>query len=86
VGGHGISPSEDEVVDDLPELVDRAVDVAPLTGDLHIGFADLPAVTDGVPTRPAASASSGVKRCTHRWIATWSTSIPRSARSSSTSR
>ena len=31
-------------------------------------------------------ASSGVKRCTHRNTVTWSTSIPRSVRSSSTSR
>ena len=52
-GGRGISPSGDEHVDDLAELVDRAVDVAPLAGDLHIGLVDLPAVTDGVPARPS---------------------------------
>src|SRR5712691_6103925 len=34
----------------------------------------------------AAPTSSGVKRCTHRYTVTWSTSIPRSASSSSTSR
>jgi hypothetical protein len=47
------SPSEDEHVNDLPELVDRSVDIAPLPGHLHLGFVDLPAVTDGVPTRPS---------------------------------
>jgi hypothetical protein len=52
VGGRGISPSGDQHVDDLAELVDRSVDVAPLPCHLHIGFIDLPAVTDGVPTRP----------------------------------
>jgi hypothetical protein len=34
----------------------------------------------------AVSASSGTNRCTHRWMVTWSTSTPRSASSSSTSR
>jgi hypothetical protein len=34
----------------------------------------------------AASTRSGVTRCTQRYKVTWSTSIPRSARSSSTSR
>ena len=53
VGGRGISPSGDEHVDDLAELVDRAEDVAPPAGDLHLGLVDLPAVTDGVPTRPS---------------------------------
>src|SRR4029450_8337601 len=53
VGGRGISPSGDEYVDDLPELVDRSIDVAPSAGDLHIRLVDLPAITDGVPTRPS---------------------------------
>ncbi len=34
----------------------------------------------------AASTNSGAKRRTHRWIVTWSTSMPRSASNSSTSR
>jgi hypothetical protein len=33
----------------LPELVDRAVDVAPLARDLDIGLIDLPAVTTAWP-------------------------------------
>jgi hypothetical protein len=40
-------------VDDLPDLVDRAIDVAPLPSHVHIGLVGLPAVTDGVPTRPS---------------------------------
>jgi len=39
--------------DDLAELVDRAVDVAPLPGDLHVGPVDLPAVTDCMPAGPS---------------------------------
>jgi hypothetical protein len=53
VGGRGISPSGEEHVDDLPELVDRSIDVAPLPSHVHIGLVDLPAVTDRVPTRPS---------------------------------
>jgi hypothetical protein len=41
----------DEDVDDLPELVSRAVHRAPLTRDLHIGLVHLPEVTDGVSAR-----------------------------------
>ena len=41
----------DEHVDDLPELVDRTVNVVPLTGDLRIGLVDLPAVADSVAAR-----------------------------------
>src|SRR6266511_3038083 len=52
VGVLGVPARGDEHVDDLPELVDRAVHVAPSAGDLHIGLVDLPAVTDGVPARP----------------------------------
>jgi hypothetical protein len=43
----------DEHIDDLAELVDRAVDVAPLASDLHVGLVDLPAVTDGVAAGPS---------------------------------
>jgi hypothetical protein len=51
-GGFGVPARGDKHVDDLPELVDRSVDIAPLPSHPHIGLADLPAVTDGVPTRP----------------------------------
>ena len=39
----------DEHVDDLPGLIDCAVDVAPPAGDLHIRLVDAPAGTDRVP-------------------------------------
>jgi hypothetical protein len=42
----------DEHVDHLAELVDRAVDIAPLAGDLDVGLVDLPAVADGVAAGP----------------------------------
>jgi hypothetical protein len=56
----------DEDVDDLPELVDRSVHIAPSAGDLHIGLVGLPAVTDAGAAGRAPSASSGVNRWTHR--------------------
>jgi hypothetical protein len=42
----------DEDVDDLTELVDRAVDIPPSAGDLHVGLVDLPVVPDGVSAGP----------------------------------
>jgi hypothetical protein len=53
-GGRGVSLPGDEDVDDLPELIDRTVDVPPPTGDLHIGLVHLPAVADGVPAGPGS--------------------------------
>jgi hypothetical protein len=53
-------------IDNLPVLVDRAVEVGPAAGDLDVGFIDEPPVARGVPRRPAASMDSGVKVCTHR--------------------
>ena len=49
---HSIPPWGHEHIDDLPELVDRAVDVAPPLGDLHRGPVDMPAAADGVPAGP----------------------------------
>ena len=47
---HGdIAARGHEPVNDLAELIDRAIHVAPLTSDL--GFVDLPAAADGVPAR-----------------------------------
>ena len=50
----------------------------------------LPTTTHRPPTAcrhgRAASANSGANRCTHRYTVTWSTAMPRSASSSSTSR
>jgi hypothetical protein len=54
MGGLGVPARGDKHVDDLPELVDRSVHVAPSAGDLHIGLVDLPAVTDGVAAGPGS--------------------------------
>ena len=56
-GGLGVPARGDKHVDDLAELVDRAVHIAPPGGDLHIGLVHLPAVADGVAAgrrQPAA--------------------------------
>jgi hypothetical protein len=52
VSSLGVPPWRDEHVDDLPELVDRAVDGAPLASHLHVGFVRVPAIANQVPTRP----------------------------------
>src|ERR687894_1116890 len=46
-----ISPCGYVHVDDLPELVDRPVDVAPATRHFDVGLVDPPAVADPVPAR-----------------------------------
>jgi len=51
-GRLSVALKSDEHVDDLPELVDRAIDVAPLPSDLHIRLVHLPAAPDAVPTWP----------------------------------
>jgi hypothetical protein len=51
-GGGAITTPGDEYVDDLPELVDRAVDIAPVASNLGVGLIDLPASPDGMPARP----------------------------------
>jgi hypothetical protein len=50
-GGRCVAPPGDEHVDDLAELVDGAVHVPPLAGDLDVGLVDPPAGTDHVPAR-----------------------------------
>jgi hypothetical protein len=49
-----VVPWGDEHVDDLVELVDRPVHVAPLAGDLHIGLVDPPTVPDHAAARPSS--------------------------------
>jgi hypothetical protein len=85
-GSRGISPSGDEYVDDLPELADRAVDVAPLPDDPHIRLVHRPAISHGVATRSGGLGQQRRDRSTHRYTVTWSTSTPRSVSSSSMSR
>jgi hypothetical protein len=50
-----------EHVDDLTELVDRSVAVAPASGDLHVGLIDEPAVADQMAAWPG-----GVDRQWHK--------------------
>jgi transposase len=52
MGCLGVAPRGDEDVDDLPELVDGPVDVAPLAGDLHVRLVHLPAISDAMPAGP----------------------------------
>src|SRR5215207_1427474 len=52
MGCLGVAPRGDEDVDDLRELVDGPVDIAPLAGDLHIGLVHLPAISHAMPAGP----------------------------------
>jgi hypothetical protein len=72
-------------VDHLALLVHRPVDIAPHSGDLDIGLLDEPPIPRQMPGRRGRVDQQGVNRCTHRYRVTWSTSMPRSARSSSRS-
>ena len=58
-GSGRIAPWGDEHVDDLAELVDGSVDVAPPSGDLHVGFVDLPAIADAVAAGPGSLGQQG---------------------------
>jgi hypothetical protein len=44
-----VSPGRRVHVDDLPELVDRPIQVDPPSGDLDVGLVHMPAVADPVP-------------------------------------
>ena len=46
-----IAAEGDEHVDDLAVLINRSVDVAPASGDLHVRLVHIPAVADRVPAR-----------------------------------
>jgi hypothetical protein len=54
LGGVSVSSGGHEHVDDLAELVDRAVHIAPLPCHIHVGLLDLPAVADGVAAGPGS--------------------------------
>jgi len=58
-GGRQISFLRDQHVDDLPELVDGAVQVNPPTGDLDVGFIGEPAIARGVSARPSRVDQQG---------------------------
>ena len=50
-GGGGVPLLGQQHVDDLPVLVDRAVEVPPPPGHLDVGLVDEPPVSGGVPER-----------------------------------
>jgi len=58
-GGLGVSARGDEHVDDLPELVDRAVDIASAPSHLHICLVHRPSIPDGVSTWPGSLGQQG---------------------------
>ena len=58
-GSPPVTLGRDKDIDDLADLVDRAVDVAPLPGDLPVGLVDLPAVPDPVSAGPGRVGEEG---------------------------
>jgi hypothetical protein len=52
----------DEYVDDLPELVDGAIDISPAPGDLHMGLLD----ADSSPFTPAGAFQQDPHHEQHR--------------------
>jgi hypothetical protein len=66
VSRHGVTPRGDQHINDLPELVDRSVHVPPSPGDFHVGLVHEQRSPTACRQGRAASASSGVNRCTQR--------------------
>jgi hypothetical protein len=58
-GGRQIPFLRHQHVDDLPELINRAVQVDPPTGNLDVGFIGEPATTRGVSARPGCLDQQG---------------------------
>jgi len=85
--GRGVAPHTDQHVDDLTVLIDRPVEVLPPASDLDVGLLDKPAITRGLPSWPG-SIDELSREPLHPPVdhVTWSTSMPRSANNSSTSR
>jgi hypothetical protein len=50
--GRGVTTRRDEHINDLPELINSTVDVAPLPADLDVGLVDLPAITHQMAAWP----------------------------------
>jgi hypothetical protein len=51
-GGRLVALRRDQDVDDLPELVQRPIQVDRLPGDLGLGFVDEPSVARHMPAGP----------------------------------
>jgi hypothetical protein len=58
-GGRQIPLLSHQHVDDLPELVDRAIEVDPPTSDLEIGFIGKPLIARGVSAGPGCVDHQG---------------------------
>jgi hypothetical protein len=82
----GVALRGDQHVDDLAELVDRTVDVAPPTGDLCVALIGLPAVADGVAAWPGGIDQQRREPLDPAVDGGVVDSTPRSASNSSTSR
>jgi hypothetical protein len=48
------APHGQQHVDDLAMLIDRPIQIGPLTGDLQVGLVDEPPVPGSVPARPGS--------------------------------
>ncbi len=87
MGGGDVGSFRDVHVDDLAVLVDGAVHVASDAGDFDVGLVDEPAVTDRVAVGPGGGDARGSEVLDPSVDGdVGSTSMPRSARRSSTSR
>jgi hypothetical protein len=65
-GGHSAPLGRHQHVNDLAELVDRAVETDPPPGNFDICFVNKPSIPADARQGRAASISSGVNRCTQR--------------------
>jgi hypothetical protein len=83
---HSVPAGRDGHVDDLPVLIHARYTYRQTPFTLTYVSSTNHLSPGACRQNLAASASSGVKRCTHRKIVTWSTSTPRSISNSSTSR
>jgi hypothetical protein len=82
----GVAAFGDDDVDDLAVLIDCAVEIGSAARDFDVGLVEEPAIAGRVPGRSAGIDELGRERLHPAITVTWSTSIPRSASSSSTSR
>jgi hypothetical protein len=81
-----VPTDRDEHVDHLAVSVESAVHVAPHAGNLDVRLVNEPALADSMAARSRRVDQQRCEAWTQRCKVTWSTSTPRSARSSSRSR
>ena len=66
VGGYPVPLGRHQHVNDLPELVDRAVEIDPPPGNFDICFVNKPSIPGDVPAGACRVDQQRVKRCTQR--------------------